>query len=128
MNASPQFQQLSMFMTARDIQTTVTPGDLFSHMDRDRAALWDRKSRESDDTDSPTNDRLRLDYNGDWRSKNDDDSKTLTESIAKHGVNHPVEVLHERNGESYLTEGHHRVAAAASISPDYLLPVIHRSE
>ncbi len=127
-HASPQFKQLPMFMTAHEIQTTVTPGDYFSHMDRDHDALWDRKSKESNDPDSPTNNKLRLDYNGDWRSENNDDSETLTESITKHGVNHPVEVLHERNGGSYLSEGHHRVAAAASISPDYLLPVTHWSD
>lgn len=127
-HASPQFHQLPMFMTAHEIQMNVTPGDYFSHMDRDQASMWDRKLNESNDTASPTNNRLRLDYNGDWRSGNDDDSKTLTESIAKHGVNHPVEVLHERDGESYLIEGHHRVAAAASISPDYLIPVLHHSE
>ncbi len=127
-HASPQFHQLPMFMTAHEIQTTVTPGDYFRHKDRDQASMWDRKLNESNDTASPTNNKLRRDYKDDWRSENDDESKTLTESIAKHGVNHPVEVLHEKDGNSYLTEGHHRVVVAASISPDYLLPVTHWSD
>lgn len=118
-----QFHQLPMFMSAREIQTTLTPGDYYPRTDADHAAMWDRKLTESNDVSSPTNSQQ---YDDDWRAENNDDSKTLTESIAKHGVRQPVNVYHDaESGKSYLRNGHHRVSVAASMDPHALLPVHH---
>jgi hypothetical protein len=52
----------------------------------------------------------------------------LYESIKEHGVQQPVNIVHglrPKTGEPYsdLHEGHHRVASAAHINPNMLVPV-----
>jgi len=48
---------------------------------------------------------------------------SLVDSIRESGVQMPVRV-----GPSTVTGGHHRIAAAHSINPDMLIPVLHEPE
>jgi hypothetical protein len=53
--------------------------------------------------------------------------KTLYNSIKERGVSEPVRLMH-REDESLSPEvanGHHRIAAAAEIDPEMLIPVEH---
>lgn len=63
------------------------------------------------------------------RHKATGSTRTLYESIKAEGVQEPVH-LYEPYGDSpkpWLGEGHHRVFTANAISPETLVPVIHRS-
>lgn len=51
-------------------------------------------------------------------------SKGMYESIKKIGVQEPVELVHSKK-ESFLGEGHHRLASAMDVNPNMLLPVSH---
>jgi hypothetical protein len=49
----------------------------------------------------------------------------IRESIEKRGVLRPVTVRHPEEGDSMLSEGHHRVAHANDIDPSMEVPVEH---
>lgn len=51
----------------------------------------------------------------------------LQKSIAKEGVQKPVEVYHDNSGSSLLN-GHHRVIGANKINPNMLIPVEHHAD
>lgn len=48
----------------------------------------------------------------------------LTRSIKKKGIKKPVQMANFMGGK-VLFDGHHRVAAAHSLDPNYLVPVDH---
>jgi L-rhamnose mutarotase len=50
----------------------------------------------------------------------DSESKSLYESIKKHGVQSPVEILNDR-----VWDGHHRVASSAHANPKAFIPLEH---
>lgn len=51
----------------------------------------------------------------------------LDESVARHGIQKPMNIYHE--GESAeLHDGHHRLAAGLKHAPDTLVPVHHTDE
>jgi len=94
-----QFEQLPMFMTAKELKNEVTPDD-WRAGGPSLDSLWRRKAREAE-------------------------KSGLTESIRKDGVQEPVEVVHRGETHRYLVDGHHRVAAASKVGPKTLLPVRH---
>ena len=97
-----QFRQLPMFMTAHELKTDVTPGDFkASHygVPQNVNDMWSKKHRESTE-------------------------RGLHDSIRKKGVSTPVDVW-QYDDKPILADGHHRVATAHTISPNYLLPVEH---
>lgn len=110
--------QLPMFLTPKEIQENYypLPGDFISP-DETREDLWKRKAKESSEG-SP----------GDSRKKTS--KETLTESIAKEGVKHPITLAMDINKEMgadkpFVYGGHHRVAAAAQVNPNMLVPVVN---
>jgi hypothetical protein len=120
-----------MLMTAKEIKTQYRPGDYNREYHGTHAGLWKMKLSESNDPhDTLTNNQL---WEDDWRVQNNDQTDTLTESIKKHGIQTPVNIYHDDNpsvnrfatGSTILRNGHHRVAVAGSISPNYLVPVEH---
>jgi ParB-like chromosome segregation protein Spo0J len=51
----------------------------------------------------------------------------LLHSVAKTGVQKPVEVYHDDSGQ-YLQNGHHRVVSAHTVNPKMLVPVEHHTD
>lgn len=90
-------QQLSMFMTPREISSSVSLGDL--KQGQKPKDLMAQKTRE--------NKRSGLD-----------------EAVKAHGINKPVNIYHE-DGKMRLDDGHHRLAAGLRHAPDTLIPVHH---
>lgn len=103
-----QFEQLPMFMSAREIHDHIPPGDLINAGDTPED-LYARKLRQAK-----------------TYRYNDDGGKTLHESIAVEGVKEPVTIW-SHHGFLRLGEGHHRVAVGMGTDPDRLLPVTHDS-
>lgn len=54
-------------------------------------------------------------------------SKGMYESIKKHGVLEPVDIIHHPEKGMMLGEGHHRVASAMDINPNMKIPVKHKT-
>jgi len=106
MSAPLSHQQLSMFMTAKDL-SNLRWGD--QRKDETKEQVIQRKLEES--------------KTGNWST-----SKHLYKSIKRSGVKRPVEVIvgkHPKTGAPIhdLGEGHHRVASALDINPNMLIPV-----
>jgi hypothetical protein len=95
---SDQFEQLPMFMSAREIHRNFAPGDrggeIGPHAD---ARIWNKKLQEAKD-------------------------EGLESSVRQQGVQKPVDL--ELAGQSVLN-GHHRIAAAVHTGADQLVPVLH---
>ena len=108
-----------MFMSAREVQRDARPADMNNPVGQSfgsREEMWKAKLSESE--------RPNYVKHGDgW---DPDDYRSLVDDIKSDGIKQPITVWNDHDGMTLLN-GHHRVAAAASISPDYLLPVIHRS-
>lgn len=111
--ASPQFRQLPMFMSAREIRSQYSPwpGDRFEVQtrqglrDETDAEMWNRKRRQA--------------------SQGSLDRKILSE-----GVRNPVYLESPDPKEPldrgpYLLGGHHRIAVMSEHKPDALVPVEH---
>jgi hypothetical protein len=49
----------------------------------------------------------------------------MHDSIREEGVKAPVSIGHDARGRKTIIGGHHRIAAAADIDPDRLMPVLH---
>ena len=115
-SASPQFKQLPMFMSAREIrsQYQALDGDRETDSDGWRESdddLFDRKYEESYATKH---------LNGDY----------LADHIAEHGVENPVSLQADPlNTGSFdkpeILGGHHRIAVMETSRPDDLMPVEH---
>lgn len=98
-------EQLPMFMTARDIHRTITPGDM-GGFDKP-AQMWADKLAESkvDNADDGTD-------------------RTIWQSVKDEGVRSPVDIAHRPSGPM-LWDGHHRVVSALNTDPDQYVPVLH---
>ena len=105
-----QFQQLPMFMTAREIQEQTTPLD--KSPGQPRARFWATRAR------SATHRHV---------VRNDPDSGNLADSIRTEGVHRPVEISWGETAKKKpeLANGHHRVAVSFEHDPDRLIPVVH---
>jgi hypothetical protein len=113
-----QFQQLPMFMTARDIDRQYDPNEGDRNVDESTGwvettdELWDRKAQEAKQDASGVGDGL-----------------SVHDSVLRHGVKSPVWLYHdERSIQGDLPtvgNGHHRVAVLLHNDPDRLMPVLH---
>lgn len=170
MTLGPQFEQLKMFMSAREIMTSAAPlpADFHEHTNKwdqteSKPQFWRRKLRESkmspydydverggmgappafnpeersdnpvqgtDESSGAFEDR----YNQWWDSRADSHSDkidmhfngpSMHDSIREEGVKAPVSIGHDARGRKTIIGGHHRIAAAADIDPDRLMPVLH---
>jgi len=168
-----QFEQLSMFMTPRQIMEDYSPLDGDRHevpirndsdftRDEYDEEVWERKAEEASmprgeyrremgierrGTNTSFFDKLERGELGtgvpyrtghtstfeaedaewmdnkytEFSEKRTRESETsLVDSIRESGVEMPVRV-----GPTQVTGGHHRIAAAHSINPDMLIPVLH---
>jgi hypothetical protein len=103
------YEQLAMYMPAHEVMAKTgqkSPDRTF----RDYGlrlppvregvdAMWERKAKEAK-------------------------SKGLISSISKKGIQKPVKMM-PFMGQHVLLDGHHRVAAANSLDPNFLVPVEH---
>lgn len=108
MEPGRQFEQLPMFMPARDLMdpAQVTPEQVV------RDSGWGRKLTEAK---QPMAFRITGRKTG----------PSLHDSIRQHGIVWPVELKSGPTGPPRINEGHHRIAVAHDIHPDYLVPVQH---
>ena len=112
MSAPLSHQQLAMFLTPKEIQSRgVSPHEKSAenynwHEERQESdeELWTRKFEEAHE----------------WDTHGTKKPYDLATDIAKHGVKKPVK-LSTKSG--YVTNGYHRVAAAATYRPKDLIPV-----
>lgn len=109
-----QFQQLPMFMSAREITDTASPGD--RPYGDDEAAVWRVKGKSAFSKKAGAYGRKP--------------TMSLGASIGQEGVQRPVDIVHTQTGEkpTTLVQGHHRVAYSLENDPDRLIPVVHHEE
>lgn len=118
--SSQQWEQLPMFMTAGEIKSKVNysadPGG--DNME----SLWHQKLYEA---------KTGAIRNARYVPTRARKGASLYDSIKREGVRKPVELNRNFDGGRHwpagyqLSEGHHRVAAAADIDPNMLVPVTH---
>jgi hypothetical protein len=118
--SNAQWEQLPMYMKAGEIKsivnTSADPGGRY--MDH----LWDYKLKEA---------KTGAIRNARYRPTRARKGASLYDSIKREGVRKPVELIRNFDASRYspagyqLSEGHHRVAAAADIDPNMLVPVKH---
>lgn len=116
--------QLRMFIPAGELKSTASPhpGDYLEVYDTEgdewwperKGELWDRKLVES---------RMSAATGGPRKPF----KKGLYKSIEEGGVKEPIRLAHGVAGEDspVVAQGHHRIAAAADIDPNMLIPVEH---
>lgn len=118
--ASPQFQQLPMFMSAREIRSRYAPWP-FDRYEVETPIASRTPLGIRDETDPEF-----------WARKRHEASlgviPTLDQQILKDGVHTPVSL--ESPGKSvprdpYVLGGHHRIAVMSEHKPDALMPVEH---
>lgn len=103
-------EQLDMLRPARDLMKI--PGDF----QRDHADEgWAQKLHESKE---PMDVLYRM------GRKKRTDAPSLHDDIRQHGIRWPVNVKRFSGGPQ-VNDGHHRIAVAHDIDPDYLVPVTH---
>jgi len=115
-----QWEQLPMFMRAGEIKskvnTSADPGG------GDMEHLWNYKLREA---------KTGAIRNARYQPTRVRKGASLYDSIKREGVKKPVELIRNFDSSVFhpkgyqLNEGHHRVAAAADIDPNMLVPVEH---
>jgi ParB-like nuclease domain len=93
-----QFEQLPMFMTAKELGKTHM-GDLIFHEGGSRSLL-NKKYKQSE-------------------------ASGLASDIQKNGIQQPVSIFHDDNGNKTLIDGHHRLSVAKKMGPNTLIPVQH---
>ena len=118
--SSKQWEQLPMYMTAGEIKSIVNssadPGG--DNME----SLWHQKLYEA---------KTGAIRNARYVPTRARKGATLYDSIKSKGVQKPVELNRNNKDTRFskkgysLSEGHHRVAAAADINPNMLIPVEH---
>jgi hypothetical protein len=113
MELGQQFEQLPMFVSARDIHDNYIPMDRGGSIN----GMYGRK------LDEAANANYMTRHGG---------TGSLVDSIKAGGVKTPVHVYHsEGDSTAYgvhgkaLFDGHHRVAVAYDQNPDQLVPVVH---
>lgn len=145
-----QFQQLSMFMRAGDMRkidggSTTFTGSEMDYDDTYPYDTWERKRKEANAPGTATSEygahpNPALDPR-DSRYETPQPG-SLTESVSRHGVQKPVDLNFvpaaypeeasddEVDSRGFfrapaISNGYHRVAAAAASDPDQLVPVRH---
>jgi hypothetical protein len=79
--------------------------------------MWSRKADEARVGD-PQHSRTPVEH-----------TRTLTQSVASQGVKKPIRLMRDTGrGQTVLLDGHHRVAAAAEVNPNMLIPAIHHED
>jgi hypothetical protein len=116
----PRVEQLAMYKTPKEIMKEYVPlkGDMRSGETTDDT--WARKAKES---------RTGLSGNSRIEAFSEESPDTLANSIKREGVQNPVTLqtkdLSAFNMPSEVFGGHHRVATAAKINPNMLVPVTY---
>jgi hypothetical protein len=109
MDKGKQWEQLPMFMSANEILNTHTLGDQDVEHHESREDVLTRKLDEAYEDDHGL-------YDGD-----------LASDIRKNGVEKPLDLYREADGENILHDGHHRLAVQYDWNPDDVsIPVTHR--
>lgn len=108
-------EQLAIWKTAGQIVSEYEPlpGDV--HAGETAEDVWARKAMEAD-RGAPGN------------SRNITLGETLSQSIRRQGIKHPVSLQFKDSGsgeQPYVLGGHHRIAAALHDNPDNLVPVAY---
>jgi hypothetical protein len=127
------YDQLQMFMTARQLRTDLRPGDALdaeryglSSTEAERrvaeANMWRDKIDESNVPGSSESahhtDHPNFDRSGD----------SMVESVRRNGVQAPVGIFHGTSYGAMIGDGHHRIAAAFSVNPNMEVPVEHHAD
>lgn len=132
--SSDQFDQLQMFMTARQLRTEVRPGDALdteryglSHTEGARrvaeARMW--ADKESENAVPGTSVSAHHAHHPHFdRSQ----GPSMEASVRREGVREPVGIFHGDSYGAMLGEGHHRVAAAFRVNPSMEVPVEHHAD
>ena len=117
--------QLPMFMTPNEILATHTPSD-YDRLVRHNADVFQLHDCKDEGCRMETDDEM-------WERKLKESSSAkyltpLPESIAREGVNKPVELVNYKHPfvdkhVAFVGNGHHRVVSAHSVKPDSLIPV-----
>lgn len=131
---SISYDQLQMFMTARQLRTDVRPGDALDAerygLSHDEAArrvaetcMW--ADKESDNAVPGTSVTAHHAHHPNFdRSQ----GPSMDESVRAEGVREPVGIFHGVSYGAMLGEGHHRVAAAFRVNPSMEVPVEHHED
>ena len=105
-------EQLRMFMTAQELHgmesMEVHPTELAAWRTHD--AMWADKKKDNDES---------------WRQASYGDSETLSQSVAKRGVEYPVRLMHTAEGPK-IDAGHHRIQGQYDADPGRYVPVTHK--
>jgi hypothetical protein len=101
MSGSVSHQQLAMYMTPRELSRHEY-GDAYLTGEEPHE-IMQRKLREATESG-------------------------LAAKIRAQGVQEPVHLYHNVDGSSTLTDGHHRLAVAATMGKNTLIPVEHHDE
>ena len=114
--SAQQWEQLPMFMKAGEVKEKI---NYSPDPHRDIEHLWDYNLHEA---------KTGAIRNARYLPTRARKGASLYDSIKREGVKKPVELIpnpsYKKSGV-HLAEGHHRVAAAADINPDMLIPVQH---
>ena len=128
------YDQLQMFMTARQLRTDLRPGDA---LDAERyglsttetmrrvaeANMWADKESENAVPGTSVSAHYAHHENFD-RSQ----GPSMDESVRREGVKSPVGIFHGVSYGAMIGEGHHRIAAAFKANPDMWVPVEHHAD
>lgn len=124
--SGPQFHQLPIFMTPREIRQQ------YRALDGDREEVVDDWDAEVEERRPETDDELfdrKLDESLDAPANpRDEFSETLFESVKRDGVKNPVSLQFKDLavlGKPQILGGHHRLAVAHEYRPDEFVPVEH---
>lgn len=132
MTLGPQFEQLKMFMTPREIRDKYQPLEADWHMATAQLNGFEEEDEEGNQL--PDADEYEV-----WDQKYDEamydkyvhgpyGEISLADSIEQEGVKHPALLgpykSPGRTGKPQVVGGHHRIAAA---NDDSFIPVIHTS-
>ena len=128
-HAGPQFHQLPMFMTPREIMSKYSPldgdredvvddwdADVEEHRPETDEELWERKFDETHEKDE------HGEFDG-WSAE-----KSLHDSVRDEGVRNPVSLQFPGmtvTGKPQILGGHHRLVVAEAYRPDDPIPVEH---
>ena len=107
-------QQLAMWYTGNELKSMTQENTRDRRPEETNEDMWARKTEEAR-TGKPSHARTRS------------RGATLMGSVRRSGVSKPVRVMREM-GKDVLLDGHHRVAAAAAVDPNMLIPVTHHED
>ena len=132
--SSDQFDQLQMFMTARQLRTEVRPGDALdaerygiSHTEAARRVAEDRMWADKESENAVPGTSVSA-HHAHHPHFDQSQGPSMDESVRREGVKSPVGIFHGTSYGAMLGEGHHRVATAFRANPDMLVPVEHHAD